>query len=68
MPVKAKADPALVSLALYLQKSCRTQNVALYAVEEVSIPTDGTCGANAMTGTDPDDRLRSRQGGAGRRR
>jgi len=53
VPVKAKADPANVSLTLYLQKSCRTQNVALYAVEEVSIPTDGTCGANAMTGADP---------------
>ena len=53
VPVKAKADPALVSLTLYLQKSCRTQNVALYAVEEVSIPNDGTCGANAMTGADP---------------
>lgn len=53
VPVKANPDPAFVSLTLYLQKSCRTQNVALYAVQEVSIPTDGTCGANAMTGADP---------------
>ena len=26
VPVKAKADPAIVSLSLYLQQSCRTQN------------------------------------------
>ena len=53
IPVKAKADPAFVSFALYLQKSCRTQNVTVYAVEEVSIPTDGTCTAAPMMGADP---------------
>jgi hypothetical protein len=53
VPVKAKADPAFVSLALYLQKSCRTQNVTVYAVDEVSIPSDGTCTAAAMKGADP---------------
>ena len=53
VPIKAKADPAYVSLALYLQKSCRTQNVTVYAVEEVSIPTDGTCDARPMLGADP---------------
>ena len=53
VPVKADPDPAIVSLALYLQKSCRTQNVSLYAVEEVSIPTDGTCDAKAVAGVDP---------------
>ena len=53
VPVRAKADPAIVSLSLYLQKSCRTQNVTVYAVEEVSIPSDGTCTANAMMGADP---------------
>ncbi|CAN5925803.1 hypothetical protein BH11MYX4_BH11MYX4_23330 [soil metagenome] len=53
VPVKAKADPAFVSLALYLQRSCRTQNVTVYAVEEVSIPTDGTCEASPMMGADP---------------
>lgn len=53
VPVKADADPANISLSLYMQKSCRTQNVSLYAVEEVSIPTDGTCDAKAIPGTDP---------------
>lgn len=53
VPVKPKADPANVSVALYMGKSCRTQNVALHAVEEVSIPTDGTCTARALPGADP---------------
>lgn len=53
VPVKAKADPAFVSFALYLQKSCRTQNVTVYAVEEVTLPTDGTCTAAPMMGADP---------------
>jgi hypothetical protein len=53
VPVKPKADPALVAAALYLQKSCRTQNVTLHAVEEVTIPNDGTCEALPIKGADP---------------
>ncbi len=53
VPVKAKANPAFVSFALYMQKSCRTQNVTVYGVEEVSLPTDGTCTAAPMMGADP---------------
>lgn len=53
VPVVAIPDPALVSMTLYLQKSCQTQNVALHAVKEVSIPTDGTCDARALQGADP---------------
>lgn len=53
VPVKAKADPAFVSLALFLQKSCRTQNVTVYAVSEVTLPNDGTCDAQPMMGADP---------------
>lgn len=53
VPVVADPDPALVSMALYLGKSCRTQNVALHAVEEVTIPSDGTCEARPMMGADP---------------
>jgi hypothetical protein len=53
VPVKAKADPAFNSLTLYMQASCRTQNVTLHAVEEVSIPNDGTCDVKPMTGADP---------------
>ena len=52
-PVKAEADPALVNMALYLQRSCRTQTVTLQAVDEVTIPSDGTCTAPALRGADP---------------
>jgi hypothetical protein len=45
VPVKAIADPASVHLALYLQKSCRTQNVAVYALDAVTLNPDGTCDA-----------------------
>jgi hypothetical protein len=45
VPVKAVADPAGVHLALYLQKSCRTQNVAVYALDAVTLNADGTCDA-----------------------
>jgi hypothetical protein len=53
VPVIAESDPAIVSIALYLQRSCRTQVVALHAVDEVAIPTDGTCTVQAMRGVDP---------------
>lgn len=53
VPVKPEANPALVSMTLYLQRTCRTQNVALHAVREVSIPTDGSCEAPALRGADP---------------
>jgi hypothetical protein len=43
VPVKANASPAMVHATLYLQKTCRTQNVALYAVDAVSLEADGTC-------------------------
>lgn len=52
-PVVADPDPALVSFALYLQRSCKTQTVTLNAVDEVTIPSDGTCTADAMRGADP---------------
>lgn len=53
VPVKIDPDPPLVAMNLYLQKSCRTQNVTLHAVKKVSIPTDGTCGSDPMMGADP---------------
>lgn len=43
VPIVATADPALVHLALYMQRSCRTQNVALYAVETVTLGPAGEC-------------------------
>jgi hypothetical protein len=52
-PVVADPDPALVNFGLYLQRSCKTQTVTLNAVDEVALPTDGTCTAEAMKGADP---------------
>jgi hypothetical protein len=52
-PVKPDPDPALVNMALYLQRSCRTQTVTLHAVSEVTLPSDGTCTAPSVLGADP---------------
>lgn len=52
-PVEPDPDPALVNMTLYLQRSCRTQVVTLQAVDEVTLPTDGTCTAPAVRGADP---------------
>ena len=43
VPVLAVANPALVHATLYLNRTCRTQGVALYALESVSLEADGTC-------------------------
>jgi hypothetical protein len=53
VPIEATPEPALVGMTLYLQRSCRTQNVTLHAVQEVAIPNDGSCVANAVMGGDP---------------
>jgi hypothetical protein len=53
VPVTPDPDPALVSLALYLQRSCRTQVVALHAIDQVTLPNDGTCDARPVMGGDP---------------
>lgn len=42
-PVIPQPDPSIVHMAVYLQKSCPTQNVALYAMESVSVDADGNC-------------------------
>lgn len=42
-PVVAEPDPPGVHLNLYLQKTCRTQNVALYAADVVQVAADGSC-------------------------
>ncbi len=52
-PVQPDPDPPLVSMALYLQRSCQTQVVTLHAVDEVTLPSDGTCTVPAMLGADP---------------
>ena len=43
VPVQAIATPGIVHAALYLQKTCRTQDVALYALSAVTVNADGTC-------------------------
>jgi hypothetical protein len=42
-PIPPVANPATVSLTLYLNASCATENVSLYALDEVSLNADGTC-------------------------
>jgi hypothetical protein len=51
VPVTAIANPGIVHATLYLQRTCRTQNVALYALSEVTTNADGTCDRPA--GGDP---------------
>ncbi len=43
VPVKPVADPAHVHAALYLQRTCRVQNAALYAVDAVTLNAAGNC-------------------------
>jgi hypothetical protein len=53
-PVTPDPNPPLVSAALYLQRTCRTETVTLQAVDQVTAPTDGaTCGAPSIQGADP---------------
>jgi hypothetical protein len=43
VPVKPVPNPPLVHATLYLERTCRTQNVALYALDAVTLNADGTC-------------------------
>ncbi|MGH7269316.1 MAG: hypothetical protein ACREJ3_02715 [Polyangiaceae bacterium] len=43
VPVTPIPNPAIVHATLYMQKTCRTANVALYAMSAVSLEADGTC-------------------------
>jgi len=42
IPITPEADPALVDFAVYMQRTCKTQNVALYA-GRVALGADGSC-------------------------
>jgi len=53
VPVTANPNPANVSMTLYLQRTCTTQNVTLQALKEVTITADGTCDAPSLAGADP---------------
>ena len=43
VPVKAVKDPAVIQVALNLQRSCRPTTPALYGVAEATTNADGTC-------------------------
>jgi hypothetical protein len=43
VPITPNPNPASVHLTLYLNRSCRTENPALYAVESVTLNADGNC-------------------------
>ncbi len=43
VPVEPTANPSIVHATLYLQHSCRTQNLALYAMAAVTLNPDGSC-------------------------
>jgi hypothetical protein len=44
IPIIPIAYPPIVHASLYLQKTCPTSNVALYALAAVSLEPDGSCG------------------------
>ncbi len=43
VPIPPVANPATVSLSLYLEKSCQTEQIALYTLDKVSLNADGSC-------------------------
>jgi hypothetical protein len=44
VPLALNEKPSNVHFTLILQQSCRTQNIALYAISRVALNSDGTCG------------------------
>lgn len=53
VPVVSTPNAPYVHLTLFLQKTCRTQNAALYAVDQVVLPTDGSCDVPSDNDRDP---------------
>jgi len=51
-PIKATPDPAPVHMNVYLQRTCRTLQVSLYAVDGVLLEADETCGQRVATPLD----------------
>jgi hypothetical protein len=43
VPLQSNPNPAPVHFVLYMQKSCQTQQVALYGMTAVTLPADNTC-------------------------
>jgi hypothetical protein len=48
VPLVANPNPSVVHASLYLQKTCRTQNVALFAMDAVTLSPNGSCGAASV--------------------
>jgi len=42
-PTTSDPNPGIVHATLYMQRTCRTQNVALYAMSAVTVNADGSC-------------------------
>jgi hypothetical protein len=42
-PIPAVPNPPAVSLTLYLNASCQTEQIALYALDSVTLNADGSC-------------------------
>jgi hypothetical protein len=42
-PIKPVSEPRIVHAALYLNRTCRTQNNPLYALDAVTVNPDGSC-------------------------
>jgi hypothetical protein len=42
-PIVPNPNPASVHLTLYLNRSCQTEEIALYALDKVSLNADGSC-------------------------
>jgi hypothetical protein len=54
VPLRSDPNPAPVHFVLYMQKSCQTQQVALYGMKEVTLPADATCDVqDAVDAADP---------------
>jgi hypothetical protein len=43
LPITPVANPRIVHAALYLNRTCRTQNDSLYALDAVTVNADGSC-------------------------
>jgi hypothetical protein len=43
VPITPVSNPSHVHLSLYLNKSCQTEQIALYALDKVSLNPDGSC-------------------------
>jgi hypothetical protein len=50
VPIIADPNPAVVHATLYMNQTCRIQNVALYALDAVTLDADGGCSGAVAEG------------------